>query len=210
MSLRINFVGVVNMFCTNCGAEIKENDVFCMSCGQKIGYNSGAVNQAAENLSYIVGKKYSFTWKSYSLARFPLSIILYQRLTNTIELKEDRIDIIGPDKLLGNSKFIKSINYNDISDISCDVKPFNTALGWIITIVSILSAFAMAGGNALFDVFLAIILCYTVPIWSRSVIKPVHLIITEKNGNKTKFKGEKDCIQAAEEATKNINILISK
>ena len=197
------------MFCTNCGAEIKENAAFCTSCGQKTGNNSSVINQVTENLSGIIGTQYSFTWKSYSLTRFPFSIILYQNLTNTLELKEDRIDVIGPDKWFGNPKFIKSINYSDISSVNCEFKPANTAIGWIITIFSILFIFSTHNETA-FSVILAIILIYVVPIWSRSVIKPVYLTIVEKNGNKTKFKGEKDCIQTAQEAVNNINAMISK
>lgn len=223
------------MFCQNCGAKVKDDAVFCSSCGKRIGANLEVTLQAADpvintvenkadgitgdaiqetkDLSNIIGTQYSLTWKSYSLTRFPISIFLYENMTKTLELKEDKIDVIGPEPWLGKQTLLKSINYKEIASVSCDVKPANTAVGWIIPILFIL--FIWLIGNIVdidtaFALVLGILEIYIIPIWSRSSIKPVYLTIVEKNGKKTKLKGEKAYAQVAVEAEKNIKTLMSK
>lgn len=197
------------MFCAKCGTELRDGAKFCPSCGKNTGNNPDDKIQSAKDFTSIVGTKYSLTWKSYSLSRFPLSLILYSNMTTTIELNKEQISVFGPDIMWGKEKLLKSISYNNIASVSYKIKPANTAIGWIITILSILMAFLFFGVEAevsLFSIFLIIAFIYIIPIWSRSVIKPVRLTIVEK---KTKLKGEKNCIQIAENAARSINTLIA-
>lgn len=202
------------MLCTKCGTELREGAKFCQSCGKSTGNNPDNSIQPVKDFTNIIGKKYPFTWKSYSLARFPLSLILCSDMTTTLEMDKEQINVFGPDIMFGKEKLLKSISYNNIDSISYKIKPANTAIAWIITIISVLSAFLFFGSGifdiSLFSLFMIIALIYIIPVWSRSVIKPVRLTIIEKNGKKTKLKGEKKCIQIAENAVKDINALINK
>lgn len=131
-------------------------------------------------------------------------------MRTTLELNKEQISVFGPDIMWGKEKLLKSISYNNIASVSCKIKPANTAIGWIITILSVLMVFLFLGAEiSLFSIFLIIAFIYVIPIWSRSVIKPVRLTIVEKNGKKTKLKGEKNCIQIAENAARSINTLIT-
>lgn len=168
--------------------------------------------QEPKDLPDIIGTQYSLTWKSYSLTRFPLSIFLYENMTKTLELKEEKIDVIGPEPWLGKQKLLDSISYSDIASVDCKVVPANTAIGWVFTALSILLAFILLVGSEItvFSVVLGILFIYVIPCYSRSTRKPVCLTITEKNGKKIKFKGEKAYIQVATDAAAAINALISK
>lgn len=90
------------MFCTQCGAELKDGAIFCTQCGSKID-NTSQVNN--ENLKEsVIGKSFSFTRNLFS----------YINKTTIVTFENDSLAI-------GSFK-PKKILYNQIEDITIEDK----------------------------------------------------------------------------------------
>ncbi len=190
------------MFCTNCGVEIKENATFCTSCGSRMN-NTTIKESFAGN---VTDREFVLCWNSYYFIHF----LHKKENMRTIRLDRNCL-MISKANLRNEPELVKTIDYGNIQSVECQKRPHIKIRNILFSIISFMIGIFMSLGDiGLLEAVLAVMFCWVFPCHICSTMKPVNVLIKEKNGKKTKLIAQKEYAETAEEIVRCINSMIGR